>query len=274
MQLNRKNFIKTLVLLPFAGNAIHVLANGLAGAQSLNKPKYVLHKANTRGKADYGWLQANYSFSFADYQDKDRMNFGKLRVLNDDIIAAGKGFGTHSHDNMEIITIPLEGALAHKDNTGGNGVIKAGDVQVMSAGTGIRHSEYNHHKDMATKSLQIWIFPNKENVTPRYDQKSLKLEDRKNMLQELVSPYPGNNNSLWIYQNAWLHIGHFDKGSKTNYQLKAKENGVYAFVLKGDVIIDDKKLNQRDALGIWNTTSINIEAEADMELLLIEVPME
>ncbi len=271
--MNRKDFLKKIALLPFAGAATQLTAMDKLAALAGKNPKYVLHKANTRGKADYGWLQANYSFSFADHYDPDRMNFGMLRVLNDDIIGAGKGFGTHPHENMEIITIPLEGALAHKDSTGGSGVIKAGDVQVMSAGTGIRHSEYNHEKDKVTKSLQLWILPNKRNVSPRYDQISLSLDDRKNKFQQLVSPHPGSGTGMWIYQNAWMHIGEFSKGKKTTYAIKGKGNGVYAFVLKGDVTIDSKKLNQRDALGIWDTDTFTILADTDMEILLIEVPM-
>lgn len=193
--------------------------NHLPNAENITEQNMVLHKANTRGVADHGWLNSHHSFSFANYYNPDRMHFGALRVLNDDVVAAGMGFGTHPHDNMEIISIPLEGDLEHKDSMGNVAVIKNGDIQVMSAGTGIQHSEYNKNSDRLTKFLQIWLFPNKKNVTPRYDQISLKKEDRKNKLQQILSPNE-HDEGVWIHQDAWFHIGHFDKDTGSDYQLK------------------------------------------------------
>jgi redox-sensitive bicupin YhaK (pirin superfamily) len=232
----------------------------------------VLHKADTRGDANHGWLHSKHTFSFASYYNPERMHFGALRVLNDDTVAGGRGFGTHPHDNMEIISIPLEGDLEHKDSMGNVAVIKNGEIQVMSAGTGIQHSEYNKSKDAAVKFLQIWVFPNKKNVTPRYDQIPLLLEDRKNKLQQILSPNP-DDAGVWIHQNAWFHLADFDKGTTVDYQFKAKGNGLYIFNLKGDLKIDDQLINTRDGLGIWDTNSVKIAAETDAEFLLMEVPM-
>lgn len=231
----------------------------------------VLHKADTRGNANHGWLQSFHTFSFANYYNPDRMHFGVLRVLNDDTVQGGRGFGTHPHDNMEIISIPLEGDLEHKDSMGNVTVIRNGDVQVMSAGTGIRHSEFNKNADKTVKFLQIWMFPNKKNVTPRYDQITLKAEDRKNKLQQILSPN-ADDAGVWVHQNAWFHLGSFDKGEKAEYEIKAKGNGVYAFVLSGDVTINDQKLNARDGLGIWDTDKLSILADSNTELLLMDVP--
>jgi quercetin 2,3-dioxygenase len=233
----------------------------------------VLHKAASRGDANHGWLHSRHTFSFANYYNPERMHFGVLRVLNDDFVAAGMGFGTHPHDNMEIISIPLEGDLEHKDSMGNIAVIKNGDVQVMSAGTGITHSEYNKNKDKPVKFLQIWVFPNRKNVKPRYDQITLNLDDRHNKLQQILSPNP-DDAGVWIYQDAWFHLGKFDEGFSVDYSLKKSGNGVYVFVLKGDVTIDETGLNERDGLGIWNTDKISIKAKSqDAELLLMEVPM-
>jgi quercetin 2,3-dioxygenase len=234
----------------------------------------VLHKAATRGSANHGWLQANHSFSFASYYDPSRMNFGVLRVLNDDTIKGGMGFGTHPHDNMEIITIPLEGDLEHKDSMGHTAVIRNGDVQVMSAGTGIQHSEYNKNRDQLLKLLQIWVFPNKRNVKPRYDQISLNLAERKNKLQQILSPNP-DDEGVWIHQNAWFHLGSLDKGTAIEYSLKDPiNNGVYAFLIDGDLEIDGQLLNRRDGLGIWNSQKISLKAASNAEILLMEVPMD
>jgi redox-sensitive bicupin YhaK (pirin superfamily) len=233
----------------------------------------MLHKAETRGHANHGWLNSMHTFSFANYHNPERMHFGALRVLNDDTVEAGMGFGKHPHDNMEIISIPLEGDLEHKDSMGTVSVIRHGDIQVMSAGTGIFHSEYNKNKDSRVKFLQIWVFPNKKNVTPRYDQITLNMGDRHNKLQQILSPNP-DDEGVWIHQNAWFHLGTFDKGFSTDYQLKAKGNGVYAFILNGDVTIDGQVLNTRDGFGIWNVDSFSIKADSDAEILLMEVPME
>jgi redox-sensitive bicupin YhaK (pirin superfamily) len=234
----------------------------------------ILHKADTRGNADHGWLQSRYTFSFADYYDPDRMHFGTLRVLNDDRVEAGMGFGTHPHENMEIVSIPLEGDLEHKDSMGNISIIKKGDVQVMSAGTGITHSEYNKNKDRPVKFLQIWIFPNKNNVTPRYDQITLKSSDRHNKFQQILSPN-ADDAGVWIYQDAWFHLGQFDKNVSATYTIKKKGNGVYAFIIKGDATIDGNSLNERDGLGIWDTDKISVIANLqNTEVLLMEVPMD
>ena len=232
----------------------------------------VLHKAETRGYANHGWLDTYHTFSFAQYYNPERMHFGVLRVLNDDTVEAGMGFGTHPHDNMEIVSIPLEGDLEHKDSMGNLAVIKNGDVQVMSAGTGIKHSEYNKNKDKRVKFLQIWLFPNKKNVEPRYDQITLKPEDRHNKLQQIVSPNP-DDAGVWVHQDAWFHLGKFDKGISTDYQLKKDGNGVYVFVLSGTLNINDHGLNTRDGMGIWNTDNITIKADETSEFLLMDVPM-
>jgi redox-sensitive bicupin YhaK (pirin superfamily) len=232
----------------------------------------ILHKADTRGDANHGWLHSKHTFSFANYYNPDRMQFGALRVLNDDIIQAGMGFGTHPHDNMEIVSIPLEGDLEHKDSMGNVSIIKNGDIQVMSAGTGITHSEYNKNKDRLGKFLQIWVFPNKKNVKPRYDQITLNLTDRKNKLQQILSPNP-DDAGVWIYQNAWFHLGKFDKGISTSYTLKSAKNGLYIFNLYGDIKVNNQVLNPRDGYGIWNFEQTTIEAISDAEFLLMEVPL-
>lgn len=232
----------------------------------------VFHPADSRGQADHGWLNSYHTFSFGHWYDPERIHFGALRVLNDDTVEAGMGFGTHPHDNMEIISIPLEGDLEHKDSMGNVAVIKHGDVQVMSAGTGIFHSEYNKNKDRRVKFLQIWVFPNKRNVKPRYDQITLNTEDRHNRWQQIVSP-DGEGNGVWIHQDAWFHLGQFDKGISAPYTLKKQGNGVYVFVLSGNVVINGQSLNTRDGFGIWNTDSIEMKAESDAEVLLMEVPM-
>ncbi len=232
----------------------------------------ILHKSESRGDANHGWLHSKHTFSFANYYNPERMHFGVLRVLNDDTVAAGMGFGTHPHDNMEIISIPLEGDLEHKDSMGNTTVIKNGDIQVMSAGTGIQHSEYNKNKDKAVKFLQIWVFPNKRNVTPRYDQITLKLEDRHNKLQQILSPN-ADDEGVWIHQNAWFHLGNFDKGIATDYTIKGKGNGVYIFNLTGTLEVNGQLVETRDGFGIWDTDKINIKANTDSEFLIMEVPM-
>lgn len=232
----------------------------------------VLHKADTRGHADHGWLNAYHTFSFSSYYNSDRVQFGMLRVLNDDTVAAGMGFGKHPHDNMEIITIPLEGDLAHKDSMGNAETIKSGDIQVMSAGTGIQHSEFNPNQDQQTKLLQIWVFPKVRNVVPRYQQITLNPEDRKNKLQQILSPNP-EDEGVWIYQDAWFHLGKFDKGVAATYQLKKEGNGLYVFVLRGNITVDGQELETRDGFGIWDFNELEIKATSDAEFLLMEVPM-
>jgi len=234
----------------------------------------ILHKANTRGHADHGWLKANHSFSFANYYNTERMHFGVLRVLNDDFVEGGMGFGRHPHDNMEIITIPLEGALEHKDSMGNSAVVKTGEIQVMSAGTGILHSEYNFYKDKPLKLFQIWIIPNKRNVTPRYDQMALDVHQRKNKLQQILSPNE-NDEGVWIHQQAWFSIGTFDKGFVSTYQNKLPENGVYLMVIKGTFVINDTELADRDAIGLVTQKEIVIKAlTQDAEILVMDLPMQ
>lgn len=232
----------------------------------------VLHKAESRGIANHGWLLSRQTFSFSSYHNPERMHFGVLRVLNDDTVSAGKGFGKHPHDNMEIISIPLQGGLEHQDSMGNVAVIKNGDIQVMSAGTGIQHSEYNNSREEEVKFLQIWIFPNKRNVTPRYDQITLNLEDRKNKLQQILSPNP-DDAGVWIHQNTWFHLADFDKGTSLIYNFKSPDNGLYIFNLKGELEIDDQIILTRDGLGIWDTNKVSISAKSDCEFLLMEVPM-
>ncbi|WP_349663657.1 pirin family protein [Cellulophaga lytica] len=234
--------------------------------------KTVIHKANTRGHANHGWLNSYHSFSFANYQNTERMNFGALRVLNDDTVSEGRGFGTHPHQNMEIISIPLKGDLQHQDNMGNATIIKQGDIQVMSAGTGIMHSEYNKNKDRAVEFLQIWIIPNKTNVKPRYDQISLKELEKPNSLYQILSPN-ANDAGVWIYQDAWFNLGTFTEDTTTSYALNKKDNGVYAFVLEGNVSIEGEQLSKRDGVGLWETDNIAINASKNSKVLLIEVPM-
>lgn len=235
--------------------------------------KTIVHKSAGRGDADHGWLHSRHTFSFANYHNPERMHFGSLRVLNDDYVAPGMGFGTHPHNNMEIISIPLEGDLEHKDSMGNVAVIKNGDVQVMSAGTGITHSEYNKNDDKPVKFLQIWVFPNKKNVGPRYDQITPDLNDRHNKFQQIVSPNAGDA-GVWIHQDAWFHLGTFDRGFSIDYTIKQSGNGVYAFVIKGDVTINGTLLNERDGFGIWDTDKFTVTANIqDAEVLLMEVPM-
>ncbi|HEX8562490.1 MAG TPA: pirin family protein [Flavobacterium sp.] len=233
----------------------------------------VLHKASTRGHVNHGWLDSHHTFSFGSYYDADRMHFGALRVLNDDRVDAGMGFGKHPHDNMEIISIPLEGDLEHQDSMGNVAVIKKGDIQVMSAGTGITHSEYNRNPDQLTKFLQIWVYPNKKNVKPRYHQVTLNETDRRNRLQQILSPDP-NDEGVWIHQDAWFHLGSFDRNFALDYNIKKQGNGVYAFVLRGRFAIGDVLLDERDGFGIWDVASFPLTAKSeDAEILLMEVPM-
>ena len=237
-------------------------------------PNTILHKANTRGEANHGWLHSFHSFSFASYYNPERMNFGVLRVLNDDTVSGGMGFGTHPHDNMEIISIPLEGDLEHKDSMGYTTVIRNGDIQVMSAGTGIQHSEYNKNQNETVKFLQIWVFPNKRNVTPRYDQITLDKNHRHNNLQQILSPNP-EDEGVWIHQDAWFHMGDFENGKTATYTIKKSGNGVYAFVLNGQFTINNTKLDRRDGLGLSGLDAFEIVATSDdASILLMEVPMQ
>lgn len=234
----------------------------------------VLHPANSRGTADHGWLKANHSFSFANYFDRNRMHFGVLRVLNDDRIAPSMGFGTHPHDNMEIITIPLSGALKHKDSMGHEETIESGEIQVMSAGTGIYHSEFNGRNDIDTTLLQIWVFPKVRDVQPRYQQLPLKDLETANKLHQVVSPNE-NDEGAWIHQDAWFHMGTFDAETGADYALKGENTGVYAFVIDGVFEVEGTKLGQRDAIGLWELDTIKLKSlEASSRILLMEVPMQ
>ncbi len=234
--------------------------------------KKAFHAANTRGNANHGWLNANHSFSFANYHNPERMNFGALRVLNDDTIAPGMGFGTHPHENMEIITIPLEGDLEHKDSMGNIGVINEGEIQVMSAGTGVHHSEYNKNADQAVKVLQLWVFPKKQNVTPRYDQMSVRDLKKPNDFYQVLSPN-SEDAGMWVHQDTWFHLGEFDVEKSLDYTLKKPGNGVYVFVIEGSFNVEGENLKKRDAIGIWETDSINFTAQSESKVLLVEVPM-
>ncbi len=291
IKMKRKDFLKKTI----AGGSLSILGlsafakesntkndndvqNEKLGYNHLPNKEYktmntVLHRADTRGDANHGWLQSKHTFSFANYHNPERMHFGVLRVLNDDLVAPGMGFGTHPHQNMEIISIPMEGDLEHKDSMGNTAVIKSGDIQVLSAGTGITHSEYNKNKDKKVKFLQIWVFPNQKNVTPRYDQITLDVADRKNKFQQVLSPNP-EDAGVWIHQDAWFNMTNLDKGTALTYGLNnPKGNGVYVFVLNGDVTINNQSLNKRDGFGVWDVNQLDIKADTDAEILLMEIPM-
>ena len=234
---------------------------------------FILHKASSRGHANHGWLNAYHSFSFASWYNPERIQFGMLRVLNDDTVAAGKGFGTHPHDNMEIITIPLEGDLAHKDSMGNAATIKTGDVQVMSAGTGIQHSEFNPNADQHTKLFQIWLFPKYRNVEPRYQQITLDSTKQKNDFAQILSPNE-EDEGVWIHQDAWFYLSDFDKDFAKKLALKKEGNGFYIMNIEGEIEVNGEKLEKRDAIGIWETNEIEIKANSDSRFLIMEIPME
>jgi len=234
---------------------------------------FILHKASSRGHADHGWLNAYHSFSFASWYNPERIQFGMLRVLNDDTVAAGMGFGTHPHDNMEIITIPLEGDLAHKDSMGNSSTIKTGDVQVMSAGTGIQHSEFNPNADLQTKLFQIWLFPKHRNVEPRYQQITLDIAKQKNDFAQILSPNE-DDEGVWIHQDAWFYLSDFDKDFSKKLALKKEGNGFYIMNIEGEIEVNGEKLEKRDAIGIWETNELEIKANSDSRFLIMEIPME
>jgi redox-sensitive bicupin YhaK (pirin superfamily) len=235
---------------------------------------YEFHAADSRGAANHGWLQSYHTFSFANYYNPSRIHFGALRVLNDDTVSGGMGFGEHPHDNMEIISIPLEGDLEHKDSMGNTTVIRNGDIQVMSAGTGIYHSEYNRNKDATVKFLQIWVFPNKKNVTPRYDQITMNPADRQNQFQQVLSPNP-EDAGVWVHQDAWFHLGKFDQDFSVDYSIKKEGNGLYVFVLSGEFEVDGQVIQTRDGLGIRQASDVSFKAlSPGAEVLLMEVPMQ
>ncbi len=230
----------------------------------------IIHRAATRGHANHGWLDSHHTFSFASYMNPERMHFGALRVLNDDIIQGGTGFGTHPHSNMEIVSIPLDGALEHKDSTGRERVIDTGDVQIMSAGRGIYHSEYNHNKDRASNFLQIWVFPKFGDIEPRYDQKRFEKKDRQNKWQTVVAP--DKDSALWINQDAWFNLAELDKGKSLSYTKNLDSSVVYLFVIEGAVTLNGETLNKRDGMGILSGDIKDLKASENASLLLMEVP--
>lgn len=234
--------------------------------------KTVIHRGNTRGFADHGWLQSYHTFSFAGYYNPERLHFGALRVLNDDTVKGGMGFGAHPHDNMEIISIPLSGALEHKDNTGRHKIINQQDVQIMSAGTGIQHSEFNASKTEPVKFLQIWLFPKKRDIAPRYDQKTFDPAGRQNKLQLVVSPEESAD-TLLINQDAWFSLGSFDKGKSFEYQPKLEGNGVYLLVLSGSLEAGGETLGARDAIAVSDLEKLNVTTLENTEFLLMDLPM-
>ncbi len=234
---------------------------------------FILHKASSRGHADHGWLNAYHSFSFASWYNPERIQFGMLRVLNDDTVAAGMGFGTHPHDNMEIITIPLEGDLAHKDSMGNSSTIKTGDVQVMSAGTGIQHSEFNPNANLQTKLFQIWLFPKYRNVEPRYQQITLNVALQKNNFAQILSPNP-DDEGVWIHQDAWFYLSDFEANFSKTLTLQKEGNGFYIMTIEGEILVNGEILEKRDAIGIWETNEIEIKANSNSRFLIMEIPME
>ena len=286
--MDRKNFLRKTLLggvafisAPFViRSAAHenqidpkkIVGHNHLPHKEIKNMNTIIHKAGTRGHADHGWLKTWHTFSFADYYNPERIHFGVLRVLNDDIIAAGKGFGTHPHDNMEIITIPLEGDLEHKDSMGNTSVIRSGEIQVMSAGTGIYHSEYNANDDSFVKLLQIWVFPDKKNVKPRYDQIKLDETKIKNRFLQILSPYP-DDEGVWIHQNAWFHLGDFDKKTSELYKLKDNSNGLYVFIIEGEANIEGNLLSKRDGIGIPQAEEVQFDISENSRILLMEIPM-
>ncbi len=235
--------------------------------------KTVFHPSNSRGYAHHGWLEARHSFSFAGWFHPERIQFGALRVLNDDIIQGGMGFGTHPHDNMEIITIPIEGALEHKDSMGHTATISAGDIQVMSAGTGIHHSEFNKNSDQPINLLQLWIFPNQRQVEPRYQQLEIASLHQKNKCYQLLSP-KADDAGVWIYQDAWIYMLDAAPKIDANYQMHKTNQGAYVFVISGTVKIGNQILEKRDALGVWDTQGFEIQTLSEAKVLIVEIPME
>ena len=234
--------------------------------------KTIFHPASERGHADHGWLNARHSFSFASYHEPTKTHFGLLRVLNDDIVAPGMGFGMHPHDNMEIVTIPLKGTLEHRDSMGNIGVIKPNEIQSMSAGSGLMHSEYNHSKTEEINLLQLWVFPKEKDIAPRYEQKVFTAEDKNGKFKTIVSP-KRSEETMWINQDAYFSIGKFKEAGKQEYNIKHKGNGAYIFIIEGEVEINGNKMSKRDAIGIWDIDKFAVDVLSDAEILVVEVPM-
>lgn len=233
---------------------------------------HILHKADSRGLADHDWLVSRHTFSFANYHNPERMNFGLLRVINDDIVKPDMGFGTHPHENMEIVSIPLIGSLRHQDSMGNKHVINAGEVQIMSAGSGLTHSEYNNSPQEDVNFLQIWVFPKEKNITPRYGQQLFDKSDRQNRFQIVVSPEK-DSGAIWINQEAWFSMADLDAGTSLDYRKQRAETGLYFFVLSGQVEIEGHELERRDGLGLAKGNDVQINAQSQAELLCIEIPM-
>ena len=249
-----------------------LMLEGVERTKYQNTMQTIIHRAADRGYADHGWLKANHSFSFGQWYNPEKIHFGALRVLNDDKVAAGMGFGTHPHDNMEIITIPLKGAVHHKDSMGNDGIVSTGEVQVMSAGTGIMHSEFNGSKTDDLELFQIWIFPNEKDVTPRYDQMAIETTEMRNQFLQLVGP-KSSEKGVWIHQEAYIHMAELDAETTLTYALKSPKNGIYMLAVEGELSIDNEQLNLRDAAGISGTSSVDISAKTASKVLVIEVPM-
>lgn len=284
--MNRKDFLKRSLagagitaVASFTGltldeNQFEIVGfNHLPIPKTLRMKNLVIHKADTRRKADHGWLQSFHSFSFAGYYNPERMGFGVLRVLNDDRVAPGMGFSKHPHDNMEITSIPLQGDMEHRDSMGNVSVIRQHDVQIMSAGTGVFHSEMNRNNNQEVGFFQIWIYPKERNIQPRYDQRTFHPNDRKDKMQLVVSPN-GESGSLVINQDTWFSLGRFTSSQTLHYTIRRKNNGLYVFVLSGFVTIHEQTLNTRDALGIWDTEEVTLQVASETELLLLDVPMQ
>jgi hypothetical protein len=267
--MKRRNFLKNLmgisVLIPVLPDVFNIF-------KEEPTMKKIIHKAETRGHADHGWLNSYHTFSFANYYNPERVNFGMLRVLNDDTVAAGMGFGKHPHDNMEIVSIPLHGSLEHEDSMGNKAVIREHEVQIMSAGTGVRHSEYNHSKEDEVKFLQIWVMPKERNIQPRYEQKVFTADDKKNKLKLVVSP-GREDSALWVNQDAYFSLGNLDAGTTVKYSFHKAGQGVYLFVLEGSVEAAGEILNRRDGLGVYETDALEIKAAIGAKVLVMEVPM-
>lgn len=269
--MKRRDFIKHLAAAPVILPLLSATFPNVKKEEEYTM-KTIIHRAESRGFADHDWLKSYHSFSFASYYNPDRMNFGLLRVLNDDSVAAGMGFGKHPHDNMEIVSIPLKGSLKHEDSMGNKMVIGPNEVQIMSAGTGVRHSEYNNSETEEVKFLQIWVFPKEKNIQPRYEQKVFNPEDRVNRFKTVVSP-DGSGDALQINQDAYFVLGDLETGKSISYNLHDKSHGVYVFVLEGSIQAGGETLKRRDAIGITETDSFEIKANENAEVLLIEVPM-
>lgn len=234
--------------------------------------KIVIHRADSRGKANHGWLNSSHTFSFAHYYNSERMGFGTLRVINDDYIAGGTGFDTHPHKDMEIISVPISGALEHKDSMGNIRVIRESEIQVMSAGTGVAHSEYNHLKDEVSNFLQIWVIPERAGVEPSYDQKEFDKKLRENKFQLIVSP-DGKEGSLKINQQAYFSLINLTSGNGVRYEKHRSQNGIYFFVMKGELELSDQLLYERDGAAVESDNEISLKAQTDVKLLVMEVPL-